>query len=144
LHSDAGNYPGCGCGNLPGVGGISFGVRALDHAQGAVADLDLSGLPVELEEQGARPVGMRIADGQELDDEPLSLLDLDSDFLAELQAVEKRRSGKNADIGISLAELVVFQKDFGIQKIAQQFVATDGVADFFLEGLPFVIQVGCG
>src|SRR6266446_2278670 len=76
---------------------------------------------------------MRLADGQKLDDEGLPGFDFDGDFFAGLQAVEKRGRRQNADVGISLAKLVVFGENVGIKQIAEQVVATEGMAEFFLE-----------
>ncbi len=60
LHGDAGNYAGGRRWNLPGIGGVGFGVSALDYAQCAIANVDFAGLTVELEEERAGAVGMRV------------------------------------------------------------------------------------
>ena len=59
-----------------------------------IAHVDAARLAVELEEDRAAAVGMRIADGQELDDQRLARLDLDGDFLARLLAVEEDGVGR--------------------------------------------------
>src|SRR5580704_8638274 len=68
LDGDAGDYAGGGSADLAGIGGIGFWMRALDDAEGAIADVDFARLAIQLEKEGAGAVGMRIAAGQELDD----------------------------------------------------------------------------
>ena len=66
--------------------------------------MTLARLAVELEEHGAAAVGVRIADGQELDDQRLAPFDVDGDFLARLVAVEETRRRQDAGVGIRLAD----------------------------------------
>ena len=87
---------------------------------------------------------MGIASGEEFYDQRLALLDLDGDFLAGLQPVEKCRGGEDADVRIRLAELVVFEEDVRIEQIAQKFIAANWMADFFLERFLFVVKLGRG
>jgi hypothetical protein len=56
----------------------------------------LAGHAVEFVEQGASAGGVGLADGDELDDEDFAGIDFNFDFLANLQAVEKRggRAGR--------------------------------------------------
>ena len=58
------------------------------------------------------------------------------------QAVVEGWSGENADVGIGLAKFVVLEEHFGIEKVAEQSVAIDFVAEFFLEGGLFVVEFG--
>src|SRR5580704_10237147 len=46
LDGDAGDYAGGGSADLPGLGGIGFGMGALDDAEGAIADVDFARLTV--------------------------------------------------------------------------------------------------
>ena len=71
------------------VAGIRLRVP-LDHAlDRSIDDVDLSRLPVQLEEDGARAVAVRGAGREVPDDQRLAPLDLDGGFLAGLQPVEE-------------------------------------------------------
>src|SRR5204863_4996395 len=118
---------------------IGLGMSALDYAQRAIADVHFAGLAVQFKKERASAVGMRLADGQKLDDEGFSGFDFDGDLFARLQAIEKCGGGQNADIRIGLAKFVVLGEDVGIEQIAQQTVAAYRVTEFFLEGLVLVI-----
>ena len=89
--------------DLLGVGGVGLGGLDAVGLQRLVDDGHIARLAVELEEDGARAVGMRLADRQELDDQRLARLDLDRDFLARLQAVEEDRRRQDAGVGVRLA-----------------------------------------
>src|SRR5580692_2207540 len=87
---------------------------------------------------------MRVAAGQEFQDQGFAGLDVDRDFLTGFQAVEERRRGENAYVGVRLAEFVVLEEDVGIEKIAEERVAFDFVAELFLERGLFVVEVCSG
>src|SRR5271163_1130159 len=139
LHGDSADYAGGRRAHLSWVGGISLRVRALDDAQGAVADVYIARLPVQLEKERTRSVGVRLTGSQILNDKRFSGFDLDGDLFAGFQAVEKSGSGENTYVGVRLAKLVIFQEHFGIEKIAEQIVAANSVASFCFErGLFFL------
>src|SRR5260370_18287008 len=116
-------------------------MRALDDAQGAITDVHFAGLAVQLKKERACPVGMRLADGKKFDNEGFSGFDFDGDFFAGLQAIEKRGRGQNADVRIGLAKLVVFGENVGIEQIAEQVVAAEGMTEFFLEEVLFFFKL---
>jgi hypothetical protein len=59
-------------------------------------------------------------DGEEFHDHGLAGFDFDGDFFAGLQAIEKGRSGKDADVGEGLAEFVEFQKGGFSSKVQEK------------------------
>src|SRR5712672_3630249 len=85
---------------------------------------------------------MRIARGEEFDDERFALFDLDSDFLTGPQTIEKCGSRQPTDVGICLAKFIVFQEDVRIEQVAQQIVASNRMSDFLFERLLLVSQIG--
>src|SRR5580704_11645399 len=46
LDGDAGDYACGGCADLARLGGVGFGMGALDDAEGAIADIDLTRLAI--------------------------------------------------------------------------------------------------
>ena len=77
----------------------SFGGAGFERA---VAHRDFARLAVQLEEHQAPAVQVRIADGQELDDQRLALFDVHADFIAGVHAVEEHRRGQHAHVGMFL------------------------------------------
>ena len=61
---DADDQAGQGGADLVGVGGVGLGGLADGRGERAVGDLDLAGLAVQLEEDGALAVGVGLAHGQ--------------------------------------------------------------------------------
>src|SRR5205807_8685477 len=109
-----GNAADDACGrrsDLTWIGRIGLGMSALDYAQRAIADVHFARLAVQFKKERASAVGMRLADGQKLDDEGFSGFDFDGDLFAGLQAVEKYGGGQNADIRIGMAKSVVLAED---------------------------------
>src|SRR5208283_5603986 len=90
--------------DLVGVGRIDLGGLTDGRGQRAVENLGLAGLAIELEEDGALAVGVRLSHGQELDDQGLPLLDLELDLRARLGPEEERRRGQ--DRGVRIGPLV--------------------------------------
>ena len=76
---------------------------------------------------------MRLAGGQELDNQRLPRLDVHPDLLAGAKAVKERRGRQHADVGVGLPEFVVLEKNLGIEQEAQHFVAAHGSAGFLLQ-----------
>ena len=76
----------CGIGRvgLDGLGRRCF--------QRAIDDGHVARLAVQLEEDGPRAVGVRLADRQELDDQRLARLDVDRDLLARSPGRRRRRA----------------------------------------------------
>ena len=77
-----------------------MGVSRTAEASERSSDLDLAGLAVQLEEDRPLAVGVRLADGQELDDQRLARLDLDEVLLARLGAEEEDRRGQDRRVGV--------------------------------------------
>src|SRR4029077_10507184 len=102
-------------------------------SQRAIANIDLTGLPVQFKKERARAVRMRLADGQKLDDERFAGFDFYGDFFSRPQAVKKSGCRQDADIRIGLAKLVVLQENIGIEQITEKIAATDRMASLFLK-----------
>ena len=100
---DADDQAGQRRGDLVRVGRVGLGGLAHGRGQRAVGDDDLAGLAVELEEDGAVAVGVRLADGQQLDDQRLARLDLDRDLGAGLRAEEEHRRRQDRGVGDTTA-----------------------------------------
>src|SRR5262252_7127534 len=136
LDGDTADKSGGGSAHLAGIFRIDLGMRALDDAQRAVANGDLSRLAVQFEKERPRAIWMRFADGKKLDDHRFAGFDLDSDLLARLQAVEESGSRQHTHVGVGLPELVELQENVGIKKVAQQRIGGDGMA-----GLPLQFRL---
>src|SRR3974390_1345460 len=141
LNGDAADESRGGGPTLAGVFGIDFGMAALYDAKGAIANSDFARLPVKLEEKSASTIGMSLADGEEFDDHGFAGLDFHGDFLSRFQTVEKCGRRQNAYVGISLAELVVLQEHFRVEKVAEQGVAAYGMSRFLLKFCLFVVPI---
>src|SRR6516162_4539141 len=128
LDSDAADESRGGSAHLAGIFGINLGMRALDDAQRAVANGDLSGLAVQFEKECPRAIGMRFADGKKLEDHRFAGLDFDRDLLTRLQPVEESGGRKHTHVGVSLPELVELQENVGIKEVAEQRIGGDGMA----------------
>ena len=106
--------------DLVGVGWIGLGGLADGRGQRAVEDLDLARLAVELEEDRALAVGVRLAHGQQLDDQGLARLDLDLDLLARLGPEEEDRRGQDRGVGIGPLVGGQIGEDARIEQVAQR------------------------
>ena len=83
LHGDRGDDARDRRADLAGIAGIGLDARgAAFDFEAAVADGDFARLAVQFEEDRARAVGMRLADGEEFDDQRLAGLEFDGDLLA--------------------------------------------------------------
>ncbi len=109
-----------------------FGIRRIGlfsflgrRFQGFIRNRHVPRLAVEFEEDTASAVRMRIADGQEADDQRLPFLDFRCEFLACLLAVEENRRGEHAGIGILLLMSGELFKDLWIEQVRED-VATIG------------------
>src|SRR5580692_8760701 len=105
LHGDAADYASGWRGDLPGIGWISFWMRALDDAKSVISDIYLAWLAVQFKEQRPHSIGVRITGRQKFEDERFSRLDFDSDLFAGSQDVVKGGRRENADVRVSLPEL---------------------------------------
>ena len=82
------------------------------------------GWPLSSKKTRARAVGVRVADGEELDDQRLAFLDFDADFLADLLAVEENRRREHAGVGVLLLVGGELLEDLRIEQI-REHVALD-------------------
>src|SRR5215471_9176559 len=133
LDGDAAHESGGGSAHLAGIFRIDLGMRALDDAQRAVANGDLSRLAVQFEKERPRAIWMRFADGKKLDDYRFAGFDFDSDLLARLQTVEESGGRQHTHVGVGLPELVELQENVGIKKVTEQRIGGHGTAELPLE-----------
>ena len=82
--------PGMAAPTCLGLAGSAFAALVGRRFQRAIDHAHVPRLAVEFEEHGPRAVGVRLADGEELDDQRLAFLDFDRDFLADLLADRRR------------------------------------------------------
>ena len=111
--------PGSGAADLVRVGRVGLGGLADGRGERAVDDLDLAGLAVQLEEDGPLAVGVRLADGQELDDQRLARLDLDEVLGARLGAEEEDRRRQDRRVGVRPLVGGEVGEDAGIEQVAR-------------------------
>ena len=87
--------------------------RLVDHR-------DFSRLTVEFKENGARSVGMWLANGQEFDNQSFSLFDINGDLFSRMEPVEEVWRGKRCDIAIHVTVSREIGKYFGVQKLGDR------------------------
>ena len=133
FHGDSRDHAGNRRADLSGLIGVGLGFGLLGHLQLTVADRDLAGLPVELEEDGACAVGMRLADGEELNHQRLAGFQLDRHIRAALHAVIELRCGQHVHVAPVLAGLGELEEHVGIHQVAEHFVVQRFAADLLLD-----------
>src|SRR5262249_36125434 len=68
---------------------------------------------------------MRITGGQELDDQSLARLNVDTYLFAGLHAVEEDGRRHDRSVGIALVVLGIFQKDARIEQVRNEVLLAD-------------------
>ena len=98
---------------------VRVGLGGLAHGGGerAVDDLDLAGLAVQLEEDGALAVGVGLADGQELDDQRLARLDLDEVLGRRVGPEEEDRGRQDRRVGVRPLVRGEVGEDAGVEQV---------------------------
>src|SRR5262249_52937315 len=104
-------------------------------------DVNLARLAVEFEEDSAMAVGMRLADRQELDDQRLSLFDINGGFRPRFESVQKGRRGEDAGVRKNLPVLGEIFQNARIEQIRYDVAAAGGVAQFLFELLCGSLEV---
>ena len=100
MHSHAHHKAGQGAPNLVRVARISFNGGPYRTCQRSVSDDHFARLTVELEENGSGTVlNMRVAHGQELENQGLACLNFHGCFHAKFRPIEEHRSRQNAGVG---------------------------------------------
>lgn len=128
---DFGDHAGEGGADLGGVGGVAFSAGGGGGGgEGFVHDDGFAGHAVEFVEEGALAVRVRLTDGDELDDEDFPGVDLDLDFLADLETVEEGGGGELAEVVVfGAAGLEVFI-NAGIHQVGVDGVLGLGIGDW--------------
>ena len=118
--------PGRGAETWEGFAGVALlSCGGGGGGEGFVDDDGFAGHAVELVEEGAAGFVVGLADGDELDDEDFPGIDLDFDFLADLEAVEEGGRGELGEIVVFLARCLEVLKHTRIHE-----VGVEGVLDF--------------
>jgi hypothetical protein len=103
---------------LGGIAGLAFLARGDAYGfQRLIQDHRFTRHSVEFVKQGPPPGRVRLADGNEFDDEDLARIDFNLDFLTDLQAVEKRGCGQSAQVVKAVAEGGEVGENLGIHQV---------------------------
>ena len=110
--------------------------------QRTVDDVDLARLSVQLEEDGSMPVGMRIADRQELDNQGLARFDVDGRLFPRFETVEERRRGKDAGVGTGVVMVGEFLEHTRVKQVRNDFAAVGRTLELFGKMLGRGVEIG--
>ena len=121
------DHAGEGSGDVGGVCGVAFlSGGGGGGGEGFVDDDGFAGHAVELVEEGAAGFAIGLADGDELDDEDFPGIDLDLDFLADLEAVEEGGGGELGEIVVVLARCLEVLEHARIHEVGVEGVLDGG------------------
>src|SRR5262245_32818412 len=127
---------------MAGLAGIHFRMSRRRNPQRLIANHDFPRLPIEFEKHRSLAVRMWLADRKTLHQEGFSGFYLDGDLLSRSHPVEKLRRGQDADITEGVAELDVFEKNLGIEQIAQYIVTLNRTPYFLLQSAERLLEIG--
>src|SRR6185437_9805025 len=112
-----GHGAGHRCAEVFGIARLDLPLwRTLRHLL-AIRDPDRARLTIELEEDRARSIFMRLTRSDVPHNERLAALNIDRDFLARLHAIEEHRRGQDGYVAILQAVGHVLRPDFWIHEI---------------------------
>ncbi len=139
-HSDHhARHPGS---NLIGVVRVCLGAGFGCWLQGSVNHRDISRLAVEFEEDGPATVRVRIADGQERDDQRLARLDVDGNLFARFEAGEEDGGRQTAGVAILAAMLDEVLEHLGIQQAGDDVLVGRFAAEEFPQRVAGGVEIG--
>ena len=144
LDGDGGHDAGDRRADLAGVRGVGLDSRLLLHVELLIADVDFAGLAVQFEEDGASAVGVRFADGEELDHQRLAGFELDGDIVAALHAVVELGRREHVDVAPVLAGAGELQEDVRVHEIAQHLVVRGLASDLLLQRRGRLVEIDRG
>src|SRR5207245_8318619 len=119
--------------DLERVGGVGLGMGFLRAAECLVEDEDFARLAVQLEEDKPLAGGVRVADGQELDNQRLALLDVYADFFAGLHAVEEDGRWQHAGVGILVLMAGELGEDPRIEELGDHVAVVDTALELLFQ-----------